>query len=200
MNNTGILILAAGGSTRFGSAKQLAQYNEKTLLQHVIDEAVLAGADPVIVITGANADEVSKVVRNAKAHIVINTNWQQGMASSIVIGIRFLIAYKKTDKVIIAVSDQPFVTSSLFDKLYQTQAESEQPIVACAYADTIGTPVLFTQKYFDDLLNLQGEQGAKKILKANKQHTAIVQFPEGAIDIDTPADLEDLINKKKRHS
>jgi molybdenum cofactor cytidylyltransferase len=200
MNNTGILILAAGSSLRFGSAKQLVQYNEKTLLQHVIDEAVLAGAEPVIVVTGANADEVSKVVRNAKAHIVLNTNWQQGMASSIVIGIRILIAHKETDKVIIAVSDQPYVTSSLFEKLYQTQAESDQPIVACAYADTIGTPALFTQKYFDDLLNLQGEQGAKKILKENKQHTAIVQFPEGAIDIDTPADFEDLINKQKRHS
>jgi molybdenum cofactor cytidylyltransferase len=197
MNNTGILILAAGGSSRFGTAKQLVRYNNKTLLQHVIDEAVLSGAEPVIVVTGFNADEISRGIRNEGVHIALNDHWQQGMAGSIVTGMKAAIAYNKIDQVIISVSDQPFVSSLLFEKIYQTQVESGQPIVACAYADTIGTPVLFTKGYFDALLSLRGEQGAKKILQANRQHTAIVEFPEGYIDIDTEADFKTLTDKQK---
>ena len=199
MNNTGILILAAGNSSRFGSAKQLVHYNNKTLIQHVIDEAVLAGANPVIVVTGARADEISKNIGTEEVQIVFNDHWQQGMAGSIVTGIKAAINYKM-DKIIITVSDQPFVSSSLFKKLFQTQEETGQPIVACAYAGTVGTPVLFTQIYFDALLSLEGEQGAKKILNANKQDIAIVDFPEGYIDIDTEADLKDLADKQNRIS
>jgi CTP:molybdopterin cytidylyltransferase MocA len=197
MNNTGILILAAGGSSRFGTAKQLVRYNNKTLLQHVIDEAVLSGAEPVIVVTGSDADKISQNIRSEKVQIALNDHWQQGMAGSIVAGMKAAIAYNKIDQVIITVSDQPFVSSSLFEKLYQTQSESGQPIVACAYADTIGTPVLFTKRYFDVLLGLQGEQGAKKILQSNSQHTAVVDFPEGYIDIDTEADFKTLTDKQK---
>jgi molybdenum cofactor cytidylyltransferase len=197
MNNTGILILAAGSSSRFGAIKQLARYNNKTLLQHTIDEAVLAGAEPVIVVIGANADVISKDIRNEAAQFVLNANWQQGMAGSIVAGLQAAIADGKTDKVIIAVSDQPYVSSFLFEKLVQAQEESEQPIVASAYANTIGTPVLFTKIFFDALLNLQGDQGAKKILQANKEHVAKVDFPEGNMDIDTAADYKNLIDKQK---
>jgi len=200
MNKTGIIILAAGNSSRFGSTKQLVHYNNKTLLQHAIDEAVLAGANPVIIVTGANAGEISKEIRLDGARMVWNANWQQGMASSIVTGIREAIRYGKIDQIIITVSDQPFVSSSLFKKLYQTQKDSGKTIIACAYADTIGTPVLFTDKYFEAILSLQGEQGAKKILQANQEHLAVVEFPEGQIDIDTPADFENLLAKKNSNN
>ena len=97
------------------------------------------------------------------------------------------------EKIIITVCDQPFITSALFKQLYQTQNKSLQPIVACAYADTIGTPALFTQKYFDALLSLQGDEGAKKLLKSNAEDVASIDFPQGAIDIDTRKDYEDLL-------
>ena len=101
------------------------------------------------------------------------------------------------EKIIITVCDQPFVSSSLFQQLYQTQNKSVQHIVACAYADTIGTPALFTQKYFDALMSLQGDEGAKKILLANKDDVATIDFPQGNIDIDTQKDYEDLLDKQK---
>ena len=63
MNNTGIIILAAGSASRFGSAKQLLHFNNKTLLQHVIDEAVGSGVEPIVVITGANAGEIAKNIK-----------------------------------------------------------------------------------------------------------------------------------------
>ncbi len=120
------------------------------------------------------------------------------MASGIVAGVKKAITLNNDiEKIIIAVCDQPFVSSSLFKQLYQTQNETVQHIVACSYADTIGTPALFTQKYFDALMSLQGEEGAKKILKANKEDVALVDFPQGAIDIDTQKDYEELLDKQK---
>jgi len=149
MNNTAIIILAAGNSTRFGSTKQLLHFNRKTLLQHAIDEATEAGADPVVVLVGANANVICESIDNTKVEIVLNNRWEEGMASGIVAGVsKTGSLHNKVDKMIISVCDQPFITSALFEQLYQTQSKSGKGIVACAYADTIGTPVLFTQKYF----------------------------------------------------
>lgn len=198
MNNTGIIILAAGSSSRFGKPKQLLHFNNKTLIQHIIDEAIESGAEPIVLVTGANADDVAKKIKDENATIVFNETWKDGMASSIVAGLKKAITLNNDiEKIIIAVCDQPFITANLFQQLYQKQNESTQHIVASAYSDTIGTPALFTQKYFDALLNLHGEEGAKKILIANKDDVVTVNFPQGNIDIDTEKDYDDLIDKQK---
>jgi molybdenum cofactor cytidylyltransferase len=195
MNNTGIIILAAGGSSRFGNSKQLLHFNGKTLLQHAIDEATEVGAEPIVVVTGANADEISKEIKNEKVEIIFNKDWEQGIASGIVIGLKKAIALNnELEKVIIAVCDQPFVSSSLFQQLFEKQNKSVTHIVASAYADTIGTPALFTEKYFDALMGLTGDQGAKILLKKYSEDLATVDFPDGYIDIDTQEDYENLLN------
>jgi molybdenum cofactor cytidylyltransferase len=198
MNNTSIIILAAGSSSRFGNIKQLLHFNNKTLLEHAIDEAVESGAENIVVVTGAEKEQVSKDIANEKVTITFNEQWKEGMASGIVAGLKKVITLNNdVEKVIIAVCDQPFVTAALFQQLYQTQNEGVQHIVACSYADTIGTPALFTQKYFDALLSLKGDEGAKKILKANVDDVATVDFPQGAIDINTRKDYEDLLDRQK---
>jgi len=196
MNNTGIIILAAGSSSRFGNTKQLLHFKGKTLLKHTIEEAAEAGAQPVVVVTGANADEISREIKNEKVEIVFNKNWEQGMASGIVIGLKKAItSNKELESVIITVCDQPFVSSSLFQQLFQKQNESVKHIVASAYADTIGTPALFTIKYFDALMGLTGDQGAKGLLKKYSEDLATVDFPEGYFDIDTQEDYENLLKR-----
>ncbi|HEX5152172.1 MAG TPA: nucleotidyltransferase family protein [Parafilimonas sp.] len=198
MNNTAIIILAAGNASRFGSAKQLLHFNNKTLLQHVVDEAVDAGGGSVIVVTGAYADKISESINNTRVEVVHNENWQQGMASGIAAGVNKAITLNNdVEKIILAVCDQPFVSSGLFNQLYQKQEEGVQHIVASSYADAIGTPALFTQKYFDALLSLTGNEGAKKIIKANTHDVASVDFPQGAIDIDTQKDFDDLLDRQK---
>jgi molybdenum cofactor cytidylyltransferase len=198
MNNTGIIILAAGSSSRFGRVKQLLHFNNKTLLQHVIDEAIDSGAEPIIVVTGANADEIEKNIPQDNIEIIRNDNWQQGMASGIVEGLKKAITLNNDiKKIIITVCDQPFVSSAIFKQLYEKQERSVQHIVACAYANTIGTPALFAQNYFDALMSLQGEEGAKKILKANREDVATIDFPQGAVDIDTSKDYDDLLDMQR---
>jgi molybdenum cofactor cytidylyltransferase len=199
MNNTGIIILAAGSSSRLGSTKQLLHFKGKTLLKHTVEEAAEAGAQPVVVVTGANADEVSKEIQNEKVEIVFNKNWEQGMASGIVIGLKNAIRLsKELENIIITVCDQPFVSSSLFQQLFQRQNKSAKHIVASAYADTVGTPALFTIKYFDALMGLTGDQGAKGLLKKYSEDLATVDFPDGYIDIDTQEDYEKLLKGNPR--
>ena len=196
MNNTGIVILAAGDSSRLGNMKQLLSFNGKTLLQHVIDEATEAGAQPIVVITGNNASKVKASIADSKVNIVENENWKEGMASGIVAGVRQVIKLDEgVKKIILAVCDQPFVSSELFEQLDQTQSKSGKPIVASTYAGTVGTPALFSIGFFDQLLSLKGDEGAKKILKSNTKDVAPVPFPKGEIDIDTQKDYENLLNK-----
>lgn len=198
MNNTGIVILAAGASSRFGSIKQLLHFNGKTLLQHVIDEAETAGANPVVVVTGANANEVSASITDSKVNIVFNKDWSNGMASGIVAGVHKIKGLDNAiEKIILAVCDQPFVNASVFEQLVQVHQETGKHIVACAYADTTGTPVLFTRKYFDLLTGLTGDSGAKLIIKQHSEDVATVDFPKGAVDIDTPEDLASLLDEQK---
>jgi molybdenum cofactor cytidylyltransferase len=194
MDNTAILILAAGNSTRFGDIKQLLPFNGKTLLQHVIDEATGAGPDAVVVVVGANANTVSASIDNTYVEIVFNNHWQDGMASGIAAGVRRLsLLHDDLNNIIIGVCDQPFITSALFKQLHKTQSETQNGIVGCSYAGTIGTPVLFTKKYFDQLLSLQGDEGAKKILKLHSLDVGTVNFPNGNIDIDTESDYREVL-------
>jgi len=194
MNNTGVIILAAGSSSRFGNPKPLLCFNGKTLLNRTIDEAAEAGAQPIIVVTGAKADEISKEINNEDVRIVFNKDWEQGMASGIVAGLKKALTIDKAlPKVIIAVCDQPYISSSLFQQLFQKQQQTARHMVASAYDDTIGTPALFTERYFDALMRLTGDHGAKILFEQYSDDLASVDFPGGSIDIDTREDYENLL-------
>ena len=197
MNNTGIIILAAGSSSRFGKTKQLLQFKGKTLLKHTIEEALKASPQLTIVVTGAQADGISREIKSENVEIVFNKDWQHGMASGIVIGVKTAITLNKDiEKLIIAVCDQPFVSSAVFQQLFQKQNNSAKHIVASAYADTTGTPALFTERYFDALVGLSGDHGAKKLFETYRDDLATIDFPEGYIDIDTQEDYENLLKGK----
>lgn len=195
MNGTGVIILAAGNSSRLGHAKQLLLYKEKTLIEHVVDEALSALLDPVIVVTGANAEQVIQALSHDEVEIVFNPHWEKGMASGIVLGITKLQELNIAEDVIVAVCDQPFVSKELFQQLIDKKVETGKGIIACSYADTIGTPVLFSHKYFEELSGLKGEDGAKKLLKTHKKDVALIEFPQGSIDIDTQKDYQNLLKR-----
>ncbi len=190
---TGILILAGGNSSRLGEPKQLLNFNGKTLLRNVVDEAIKV-TDSVIVVTGSNHSHISKEIENFKVKIVENINWNEGMGSSIKIGInQMLNKFTDVQNIIISVCDQPFIEASVFSDLSKMQKISQKEIVASKYADTLGTPVLFTKKYFGELSKLSDQEGAKKILQKFKDDIAEMNFEKGAIDIDTQSDYQKLV-------
>ena len=189
-----IIILAAGNSSRLGEAKQLLQYQGRTLIRRMTEAAIEARTSAVIVVTGSNAPLIEEALHALPYHAVYNPNWQSGMASSIVEGLEKLIKLlPDIAGAIFAVSDQPFVNVDLFSALIQTALEKNSGIVASEYDHTFGTPVLFSSKYFPALLTLMGAEGAKKLVKKFADDATSVPFPLGSVDIDTQEDYQKLL-------
>lgn len=182
-----MIVLAAGGSTRLGRPKQLLLWNGKPLVAHIVDE----GISPLVLVTGAV--DVTAALAGRDIHHVHNPHWADGMASSIRAGLQYLLALiPDTSAVILSVCDQPFITRGLFTQLISRHTRTGKGIVASAYAGTLGTPVLFTRRYFPGLLALTGGQGAKKLLAEFSNDVASAPFPRGEIDIDTEEDYRTL--------
>ncbi|MGF7039494.1 nucleotidyltransferase family protein [Mucilaginibacter lappiensis] len=195
---TGLIILAAGASSRLGTPKQNLIYQGQTLLQRAIHTALTSACcEKIVVVLGANEGVIRPNISDHQIHITYNPNWQEGIASSIRLGITELQKLEPNIKAaILMLCDQPFVDPLLIYQLTERKAENNNGIVACAYKDTLGVPALFDASYFPQLLMLQGKEGAKKLIKAFSHDVLPVAFPLGAIDIDTMDDYEGLGERK----
>lgn len=188
----GVIILAAGSSSRLGRPKQLLEFQGKTLLQKAIDEASESRADSVVVVLGWNPELIQTGFDSTKVAFTINPNWESGMASSIQAGLRFLIEKGEPDQVLVMLCDQPLVDDVLLNRLIREGVSSGKGIVASFYADSLGVPALFSKAYFPELLSLKGQEGAKKLFHQHQEDLARVDFPNGVIDLDTEEDLRRL--------
>lgn len=181
------------GSDQEAIPKMLLRFKDKTLLQHIIDEIKNSDADHLTVVTGCYHAAIKEVLGLQEIDLIENKSWEQGMGASIQSGITHIIQhYPNTQHLIILVCDQPYISSALLNEMIRTKQKTGKGIVASAYNNTIGTPVLFEKKYFNSLLLLNGQQGAKKIVLQNTNDTAEVAFAGGAFDIDTPEDYHSL--------
>jgi molybdenum cofactor cytidylyltransferase len=186
---TGVIILAAGSSSRLGEPKQNLVYKGKTLLQHALDAALASSCEPVILVTGAVEPGKLKYLQSTGIHITQNLQWQEGVASSIRVGLTELLTIEKDiESAIFMLCDQPFVDAPLLHKLIEKKVESGKGIISCNYKETLGVPVLFDRKYFKELQFMEGVVGAKKIIFKYKEDVFAVDFPKGAVDIDTVED------------
>ena len=191
--NIGVVILAAGSSSRFGKPKQLLLFQNKTLLQNAIDAAINSEAAPVVVVLGANANEVSNEIDRSKTHMIINTEWQEGMASSVRNGLNELLFISpSTDAVIFMVCDQPYISPAIINELIETQKQTGKAIVTCNYGESIGPPALFHKSLFSELMRLTGDTGARKVIQQHNNEVATIPFVQGKIDIDTKEDFDKL--------
>ena len=192
-NNIGIVLLAAGESSRMGRPKQLLKHGDLTLLQHSIHVAHEADVNTIVVVLGAHADSMNNDF-STKSVFVTNSNWKEGMASSIQLGIKSLLDRDaETEGAILMVCDQPYVNSLLLNTLIETYKTTGKQIVASGYDNTFGPPVFFHKLFFPELLQLKGDVGAKSVIKKHEGQVEIVLFPEGSIDIDTDVDYQKLL-------
>jgi molybdenum cofactor cytidylyltransferase len=195
-----IVILAAGSSERLGQPKQLLSFQGSSLIQHTVRAAIEALDMPHLVVTGGYEALVRNELTDTEVEIVYNADWQSGMASSVRTGLRSVMEDSGLQGVVLAVSDQPYVTAGLFSALFRVGQKSPKSIVACRYADgTTGTPVLFKKEMFDKLLLLSGIEGARKIIRNHPDQVETVDFPKGGIDIDTTEDYTNLL-MQDRHA
>ncbi|HEY2848047.1 MAG TPA: nucleotidyltransferase family protein [Pyrinomonadaceae bacterium] len=189
-----IIILAAGSSSRLGRPKQLLEYRGQTLIRRVVESAANAKLGPIVVVTSPElVGSIREQVTNETVNIVSNSEWKTGMSSSIRVGLsNALQETPDLAAVILALCDQPRITSETFLNLVKSFRLGGKPIVASEYSGTLGVPALFDRSIFDELLALKGERGAKSLIMGHAPKVERVTVPEAAFDVNLVSDLDRL--------
>ena len=187
------LVMAAGGSRRFGGLKQLVELQGKSLLRRTVEMAMNVVDSRVFVVLGMKAKKLEREIKDYGIQIVENLNWENGIASSIRTGIDALP--QDCDGALILFCDQPFVTAAHIKGLINTWSRDQERIISSRYGDSFGVPVIFPRKYFTEMMKLTGDNGAKSMLQKYIAHTVSIDLPEAALDIDTQEDLIEAIKK-----
>jgi molybdenum cofactor cytidylyltransferase len=188
----GGLLLAAGGSTRFGSPKQLARYEGKTLLRRSAEALTGAGCSTVVIVLGAHAIESQAEVQDLNIEVVVNDDWQTGMSSSIRTGLAKLLELDpEIDAVLITLMDQPLITATHLAAFIEKFRESSAPVTAAKYSGIAGVPALFSREMFDELFELHADRGARAIIR-KREDVLTVNMEEAAVDINSLSDFENL--------
>lgn len=191
-----ILIIAAGQSKRLGQPKQLLTFEGESLINRLVKELKHVTAAPITLVLGAYKERIESQLHDSTFDLVYNDSWEEGMASSIRVGVSYIIKKNALiDGIMILVCDQPYLSYNHIQSLFTLQHQTGKPIVASSYNNIIGTPVLFHKRMFPHLLALQGEMGAKKIINEYPDDIAILPFEKGSIDIDTIEDYHNLVKE-----
>jgi len=186
------IVLAAGGSTRFGQCKQLLDWRGKPLLAHVSDVALRAGLDPIIAVLGCNAKETRAALEARTVQTVMNWGWEGGLSTSVQTGLAGVPP--EAEAAIFLQSDQPLVTPDLLQAIVDRFEQTGASIVHPVSAGSRGTPVLFSRRFFPELLTVTGDEGGRSLITQYPEAVSTVQVtePRTLMDIDTPDDYEKL--------
>jgi len=190
------LLLAAGGARRFRSQKLVAPFRGVPIVRHSAN-ALAAATDTVLAVVGNEAEAVTRALDGSDAVVVKNSDWELGMATSIVRGVASLP--NECEAVVIAVGDQPELDPAVVRMVIARWRETEQPIVSASYRGVRGHPVLFARSVFPELLLLRGDAGARLLIERTSERVSYVQVDAPMPpDIDTSGELEKLERRDGR--
>lgn len=196
----GCVLLAAGAATRMGQPKQLLLYRGRTLLRRAAETAVSSGLQPIVAVLGAYADQVTAELADLPVMAITNGDWSRGQGTSIRAGVRALETFPDLQAVILAVADQPHMSTDALTRLVDAYRCIGKPIVASAYGGTVGVPALFDRIFWPQLLELADGEGAKRMIAGAGAEVQTVPFAGGAVDVDTPDDYRRLLEWQGRES
>lgn len=189
MYRIAVIILAAGSSSRMGSPKQLLKWGDKTLITHVIETVLQLKIENISVVLGANYELISEHIKGYPITILNNQNWKLGLGKSIAYATQCLMeSNKNIDGVLFVLADQPFVNATYLNEILNSFNANKNAIIATSYNNNIGVPVLFDKKYFNALINLKDDNGAKHILKHHESYVKALIPPNKNVDLDTKED------------
>ncbi len=188
------LVLAAGESSRFGSTKQLVEYNGATLVGRTIRLAEDVCGDRTVLVVGSDWKRVLAACGPLRGFFVRNDNYKSGMASSIVCGVNSVA--HSADAVLLLMADQPLLTVEHLSSLISEWLGAPNEIVISEYSGVKGPPVVFPAHCFNSLIKLEGDQGARSVLSDTKYSVRGLAFEAAAVDIDTPGDLTKLVGNR----
>ena len=187
------LVLAAGGSARLGTPKQLLPWGDTTLLGHVLEQVKERPFDQIFVVIGASGDEVLERVDLEAAIVVENPEWEEGMASSLRVGLDAVMRLSRADAVVIFLGDQPDISDEVVTGLLDARRSTKRQAIVPKYRYVWGNPVVVERSLWPRLMSLNGDEGAKRLLQAHPEWVHEVWFEQRPPrDVDTRADFDDL--------
>jgi molybdenum cofactor cytidylyltransferase len=193
--NCAIVVLAAGGSSRFGEAKQLADVEGQSLLTHALTQ--LPGkTEDIYVVLGARHQAISDAL-GQQYNILLNEDWQQGLSSSIRLATQILAA--NYSHLLFTLGDQLALRQAHFERLLEQSKSQPKHIVAAHYEQRNAVPAIFPASYYALLQSLQGDRGARLLLQQEKDRLISVDIPQARWDIDTQEDLQLWLNQRTRN-
>lgn len=186
----GLVLLAAGGSRRMGRPKQLLPIKGKPLVRYVAERVVRADVAPVFVVLGAEEKKIEPTLADLPIQLVVNPNWQEGMGSSLRVGVEAMLEYAPDlQAIIVALADQPGLQPDHIDKLVTRYRHGGCSLVASQSGSSRVPPVLFGREWFPRLSQLSGDAGAREFLRENRPDYAFVELADNT-DLDTHEDYE----------
>jgi molybdenum cofactor cytidylyltransferase len=185
------IVLAAGRSTRMGAAnKLLADIGGKPMVRRAVEAAQASAASPVLVVTGHQEADVRAALTGLKVTFVHNPDYAVGLASSLKAGIEAVP--NSADGALVLLGDMPQISAAHLDRLMAAFAvEGRTGIIVPVHAGKRGNPVLWPAAYFPEMLQLEGDAGARRLLAAHASRVREVDLGTEAIflDVDTPGAL-----------
>jgi molybdenum cofactor cytidylyltransferase len=194
MSSTTALILAAGASRRLGRPKQLVDWHGVPLLQAVVTETSAWPVGAVAVVLGAHEEEILEAVDFGEAMVVVNPEWEEGIASSLRVGLDAIGRDSQVARAFLVLGDQPHIPPAVPVGLLEAMEWSDKPVMIPKYRFQRGNPVLVDRQLWSRLMSLEGDAGAARLFQAHPEWVHEIRFDHPAPrDLDTPDDLADLL-------
>ncbi len=189
-----VVILAAGASTRLGTAKQLLPWKGTTLLEHSIETISELNCDDNFVVLGASHKLIKSKIDFNVVEVLVNKDWKFGLGNSIAFGVKYILKNNiVVDGILLTLADQPLIDSEYLNSLIDKFEVNNNQIIASSYSnDKKGVPVLFDKIFFEELSNLNGDKGAKTLLDKYAPNVFTLNAEQLVFDIDTKEDYEKL--------
>ncbi|MBS1821907.1 MAG: nucleotidyltransferase family protein [Acidobacteria bacterium] len=173
------IVLAAGASRRLGEPKQLVRLGDETLLERAVRACRDAACTPIVVVLGALSESIQNQCNLQDTVIVDNREWCEGMGSSLRAGVKALDP--SVEGCVIVTCDMPAASAEHLRRLMKSG-----DVTASEYAGRRGVPAFFPQSSFVALMQVQGDTGARDLLK----EANAIPLPAGELDVDTAQDLQ----------
>lgn len=201
MTNIHALLIAAGKSERMGAPKQILPWGTTTLIAHQID--ILQQAQlSVSVVLGANAENIKNAIAHLNVQLIFNEDWEQGMGTSIACGVKAIHSSNTPiDGILVALVDQPLISVAHFRSIItHFETGKQHIIVSKSQTGITGPPVLFDSEYLEELKTLQGDEGAKPIIKKHSAHVVLIPAESPLEDMDTPEAYQRMLKRANLQS
>jgi molybdenum cofactor cytidylyltransferase len=190
------IILAAGLSTRFGGNKLLAELDGVAIIHRVVETALASGLEQIVIVLGHDQAPIraalGDLAKNDRLEIIVNQDYRHGQSTSVTAGLKAVQA--NFTAAMYLMGDQPLLDSGIIDSLIKAYQSTDHDICYPSFQNQRRNPVIFGDVFFNDILALGGDTGARAIIDANPDRAMAVVFnqEEPFLDVDEENDLNSL--------